>query len=320
MSRVITLPSPSVTASSSLTFPSSCITHFSCSFHLPKGRTLTTCPAVPVNLSCTIYKDGAAIATMDAHTVTYELSDYEVGSCYNIYCENDDMASQSMPFIKFTGNFITRSGTPKDVHDAWNTPYWLSGSSIGGCIDLAPSCDELSVKIESWRNPSPAALADPVELAKHICAAKTITCNDECKPKLCDGKDGKDGKYSMFRYKQKDDKCEHQCVPKKDFAKKESEGYSFCPCKKVPPPEVPRPDSCVLKRGAQLLKFEPNYPAMEKDVYIEVYVVKTQNIYQFKNFDTTLPEIKIEDQAIFEEMKFGEEIWWVLSLQNIVLY
>ena len=158
-----------------------------------------------------------------------------------------------------------------------------------------------------------------------VCPVKTTECEcpgdleptpDDpntcaCQPKRCDGKDLK---YSMFRYKEKDDKCEQQCVPTKDVAKKESEGYSFCPCKTIPPPDVPpKPESCVLKRGAQLLKFERNYPALEKDVYIEVYVVKTQNIYQFKNFDTSLPEITIEDQAIFLEMKFGEELWCVQS-------
>ena len=265
---------------------------------------MTKCPAVPVNLSCTIYKDGIAIATMDPQTKTYELEEYKTGSCYNIFCENDDTAP--VPFIKFSGDFITRTGAHQNEHDAWQKPYWLAGSGIGGCIDLAPSCEDLSVKIESWRNPSPAAKADPTELAKYMCASKTITCNDVCKPKLCEGSHDK---YSMFRYKEKEDKCETKCVPEKDFAKKQSEGYSFCPCKTTPPPTVPKPDSCVLKRGAQLMKFEPNYPAMEKDVYAEVYVVKTGNTYQFRNFDTTLPEFKVEDQAIFLEMKFGEELW-----------
>jgi hypothetical protein len=257
-----------------------------------------------VNLSCTIYKDGVSIATMDPQTVTYELEEYEAGSCYNIECENDDMAS--VPFIKFSGNFITRTGTPKFEHDAWQKPYWLAGSGIGGCIDLAPSCKEVSVTIESWRNPSPAAKADPVELLKYMCASKTITCNDLCTPQPCEDK--KD-KFSMFRYKEKDDKCETKCVPEKEFAKKELEGYSFCPCKKTPPPTVPKPDSCVLKRGDQLMKFSPNIPAMEAGVYVEVYVVKTGHTYQFKNFDTSLPEFKVEDQAIFQEMKFGEELW-----------
>ena len=143
-----------------------------------QNRALTICPAETVNLSCIIYKDGVAIASMDPQTHTYELKEYEAGGCYNIYCENDDMLAEAKPFVKFTGNFIFQDGMTATVHDALQRPFWLAGSGgIGDCIDLARSCQELSVTIEAWRKPSPKAKLDPVLLTRHMCASKFLTCH-----------------------------------------------------------------------------------------------------------------------------------------------
>ena len=122
-------------------------------------------------MSCTLYKDGSRIASLGPNDTDYKLEGYSPGSCYNIYCENDDPSVESQPFIKF-------SGLAGGVHDAWQRPYWAAGGE-GGCLDLAPSCSELSVTIESWRNPSPGAIGTPEE-EEYKCAAKQITCSDGC--------------------------------------------------------------------------------------------------------------------------------------------
>jgi len=139
-----------------------------------QSRTLTKCPTeTPISMSCTLYKDGNPIVSLGPNDTGYELEEYSPDSCYNIYCETDDTPGgyhgESMPFIKF-------SGLPSGVHDAWQVPYWAAGSE-GGCLDLAPSCSDLSVTIESWRNPSPEA-KDTAEEEKYKCAAKQITCSE----------------------------------------------------------------------------------------------------------------------------------------------
>jgi len=255
-------------------------------------------------MSCTIYKDGVPIAEMDPSTKTYDLEEYDIDSCYNIFCENDDDPTATTPFIKFTGDFYNKKQKKREsYHDAWQIPYWLGGEN--GCMDLAPSCEELSVKIESWRNPSPQARGTPEE-AEYMCAAKTLTCTDVCKPKLCDGKDDK---FTMYRYKAKDGKdgkCEEKCVKEKDFDKKTADGYSFCPCDKTPPNELP-PQSCVLKRSSQLFKFE-EWPERD-DVNIEIQVVATQKIYTFNrdSLDTSVPEFYIENMDVFMDLKNAQD-------------
>ena len=59
--------------------------------------------------------------------------------------------------------------------------------------------------------------------------------------------------------------------------------------------------------------FEPNYPEREENTYIEVYIGKTQKIYQFKDFDTSRSEIKIEDLFTYEEMRLGDKLRYVAS-------
>jgi len=246
-------------------------------------------------MSCTLYKDGEPIVSLGPSDTGYELEEYNPNSCYNIYCENND--TSSMPFIKFSG-LPTSSG----VHDAWNKPYWAAGGE-GDCLDLAPSCSELSLTIESWRNPSPEARGTAEE-AKYKCAAKHITCSDECPPQPCESKDDK---FIMYYLKQKDgkeDKCETKCVKEKDFEKQMEKGYGFCPCESIPPRDIP-PQSCVLKRGSQLMKFE-EWPERE-DVYIEIWVLGTDRIYKFTNLDTDLPEFHIDDQEIFEDLRSAQD-------------
>jgi len=214
-----------------------------------------------VHLSCTIYKDGVAIAFMDTETTTFNLNEYQPGGCYNIWCENDDMAIESKPFVKFTGHFTYRDGTTAVEHDAWNKHYWLLGSGPTQCVDLASSCQNLSLKIESWRNPSPEDKLDPVQLAKHVCASKTVTCG----PPPVEVKEGTT-------------------------------------------PTVPRPKKCVLQRDHHTITFEPNYPAMEENAYIEVLVEKSQKIYQFHDMDTALSALNIEDPTMYDDIRFGEKL------------
>jgi len=259
-------------------------------------RSLTECPTNPaIDMTCKLYKNQELIATLDPSTTAYELEEYDPESCYNIFCENNDPKS----FVKFTGDMKNNQGEAKSYHDAWKTPFWLGGWEKG-CMDLAPSCEELDLTIETWRNPSPAARKDPVALANHICAAKTITCKDPCKPKLCESKDDE---YVMYRLKAKDNKCEEKCVKQKDFLKKESDGYSFCPCKSTDLP----PQSCVLKRSSQLFKFE-EWPERD-DVYIQIKVEDTDRIYSFyrDTLDTSVPEFMIDDPVIFADLKNAQD-------------
>jgi len=253
-------------------------------------------------MACTIYKDGFPFAQLDPSTSTYDLDEYNPNSCYNIYCENDDDPSQTMPFIKFTGDFYSKKeNKAKSYHDAWRAPYWLAHEK--DCMQLAPSCEDLSVKIESWRNPSPQAKGTAEE-AEYMCAAKTVTCS--CKPKLCAGKVDK---FTMYRYKAKDDKCEETCVEMTDFAKKTQEGYDLCPCNDTPPPGTPEfpPQSCVLKRGSQLFKFE-EWPERE-DVKIQIQVVATGKIYEFarEDLDTSVPAFYIENMDVFMDLKNAQD-------------
>ena len=59
-------------------------------------------------------------------------------------------------------------------------------------------------------------------------------------------------------------------------------------------------------RDSQLLKFEPNYPEWEENTHVEV-------LYQFKDFDTSRSEIKIEDLFTYEEMRLGDKLRYVAS-------
>jgi hypothetical protein len=68
----------------------------------------------------------------------------------------------------------------------------------------------------------------------------------------------------------------------------------------------PTPTKCVLKRALQLLKYEPNYPALDKDVYVQVLVAKSGNIYNFTDFDHSVPEFYITDNETFWDMRWGD--------------
>jgi hypothetical protein len=71
----------------------------------------------------------------------------------------------------------------------------------------------------------------------------------------------------------------------------------------VPPPT---PTKCILKRALQLLKYEPNYPALDKNVYVQVLVAKSGNIYNFTDFDHSVPEFYITNNETFHDMRWGD--------------
>jgi hypothetical protein len=68
----------------------------------------------------------------------------------------------------------------------------------------------------------------------------------------------------------------------------------------------PTPTKCILKRALQLLKYEPNYPALDKDVYVQVWVAKSGNIYNFTDFNHSVPEFYITDNETFYDMHWGD--------------
>lgn len=249
---------------------------------------MTTCPEDPVELECKLYKDGEEIAKVKKDETSLELAWYDPDACYNIFCKTDDDSEESMPFIKFSGH-------PNGVHDAWQEPYWLAGNE-DGCMELAYSCEGMDLTIESWRNPSP----DAADVSEYMCASKKITCSNKCPPVLCEDKDDK---YAMYRLKD-DGECEDKCVEEDDFIKKVDEGYDFCPCESLPPRDFP-PQNCVLKRAAQLFKFE-EWPERD-DVYIQIWVLGTDRIYDFTRLDKSLPEFAFEDMDVFMDLKNAQD-------------
>lgn len=167
-----------------------------------------------------------------------------------------------------------------------------------------------------------------------------------CPQHSCSGALACTGGFNLFRIKD-GNKCEDKCVKAKDVKKKlldkkpwrcglcednqdpidaqirsgqkiDCTGWDFTD-PALPPiclEKPPTPEKCVLKRAKQLQRYEPNWPAMEEGVHIEIKVNKTGNIYKFGDVegavnsieDVLVAEFFITDYDIFLEMKEGNFI------------
>lgn len=97
--------------------------------------------------------------------------------------------------------------------------------------------------------------------------------------------DSSDVKYTYFRVKNDGSgKCEEKCEREGKHGEMHNQGYNcgFCPAtydtkdgtkdsivldpKGVPPV----PDKCTLKRALHVMRYEPNWPALEEDVIVQV--------------------------------------------------
>ena len=133
--------------------------------------------------------------------------------------------------------------------------------------------------------------------------------------------DHDDKKFSVVRIKS-DGKCEQKCE-KEDKAQEKmdkDEGWycGFCP------PEIdsddkdsnividpdgkpPKCEKCTLKRAAHVMRYEPNWPAIEADVTVQIKVHRTNNIYSYNGFDTNHAEFHIDNEDEFFDM-YDEEL------------
>jgi len=207
-------------------------------------RELTDCP-YSVELECFLVdlKNGSNTTIKDDDSLPF---DYDAK--YDIYCEQS-----GAEFVKFLYD------DEKYFHDGWKNPYWYGGV-VGGyreCPDddrksqlkyLSPECgavcyDDKTVTVRAQQTggavcksikfklkcgkptPPPAPKPTPPPVPKPTPQPMTLSPTP-CEKRMCPS----DPKKKVMYRKKDDGKCEEKCVKDQDVPKKESEGFSFCPC------------------------------------------------------------------------------------------
>lgn len=96
---------------------------------------------------------------------------------------------------------------------------------------------------------------------------------------------------------------------KKTDSGSSKDSESTKPQQRTGPAAIPKPDKCVLKRGKELLRYQPNFPKGRPDVYIEVEVTDGRRFQfypkDYPNYeDGTIPIVDKEVyQILFNEQE-----------------